>query len=148
VTEDHGNEIVNPPRFVRPVVYFIEAVGLDLVKIGYTEELIRRFKQIRTSCPVPIQLVGFMNGDRSLESHLHRQYKDFRREGEWFHANQHALDRWRKHLDNWDVHRDFICTCQMTNEKIPWRMRADDSRKLMEAFSQNFSQLMEESASV
>jgi len=137
VYDDAGKEL--PPRFIRPVVYFIEAVGLDLVKIGYTEELIRRFKEIRTACPVKIQLVGFLNGDRSAEAHLHRQYKDYRAEGEWFRVSQQTLDYWRSHLDNWDVHRDFVATCQMTNEKIPWRMRADDSRNLMAAFAENFN---------
>lgn len=147
LVDDAGNEL--PDRFILPVVYFIEAVGLDLVKIGYTEELIRRFKEIRTSCPVQIRLLGFLPGDKALEANLHRQYKQFRGEGEWFRLSQQVMDNWREHLESQirsinygAMYRDFQDTCTGNREEIKWRPRP----QVIDTYEEVYSDLMEEVA--
>lgn len=142
--DDVGN--VLPERFILPVVYVIEAVGLDRVKIGYTEELIRRFKEIRTSCPVRIRLVGFVKGDRALEAWSHRLYKDRRREGEWFHVSQREIDAWRAEMGSGvagrSMYEDFRSTCVGNGDVIPWRPMP----KEIETFEEVYADLMEEVA--
>lgn len=143
IYDDYGNEL--PSRFIRPVVYFIEAVGLDLVKIGYSEELIRRFKEIRTSCPVPVRLIGFLDGNRAAEAALHHQYAKYRAEGEWFRISQAAMDQLRTSMDRgtgWGVYQDFRDTCEGNRELIRWRPKP----KEIESFDDVYADLMEEVA--
>lgn len=66
------------------VVYFIEAVGLDRVKIGTSVKLSRRLRAIQTYCPVRTRVLLVVAGDPKLESRLHRRFRTFRLHGEWF----------------------------------------------------------------
>lgn len=143
LVDDLGQPL--PDRFFRPVVYFIEAVGLDLVKIGYTDELIRRFKEIRTSCPVAIRLIGFRSGGRRLEAKLHRDYADYRSVGEWFRVSKLAMDQWRVEMDHPNsrsMYLDFRDTCEGNQEDIRWRQRP----KEIESFDDVYAEIMEEVA--
>lgn len=67
------------------VVYFAERNGL--VKIGTTSHLARRLRQIKAT------LLGFEPGGFSEEAALHRQFADFRVEGEWFEPVVPLLER-------------------------------------------------------
>lgn len=65
-------------------IYFIEAVGLDAVKIGYATHLESRLMDIQVSCPVPVRLLGTLPGGRGLEQAPHAQLAESRIRGEWF----------------------------------------------------------------
>ena len=67
-----------------PIIYFIEAIGLGLVKIGKTTDLQRRFRGISSNCPVPIQVLKWVPGYSDEEKTLHKRFKEYRRHGEWF----------------------------------------------------------------
>jgi hypothetical protein len=68
------------------MIYFIEAVGLDRVKIGYTsgESVERRLLALKTASPVPLKVVGVIEGTQKQERRLHRKYAAHRVCGEWF----------------------------------------------------------------
>lgn len=67
------------------MVYFIEAVGAGLVKIGFTDgDPMDRLKQLQTGCPHALRLRGVLEGDQSAERAMHQQFAHLREGGEWF----------------------------------------------------------------
>lgn len=69
-------------------VYFFRHVGLEPIKIGYSqnESPINRFNQFKTYAPFGAEIVGFIQTDeaRDIESKLHLKYISKRLDGEWF----------------------------------------------------------------
>lgn len=72
-----------PPRHV---VYFIEAVGIGIVKIGKTACIENRMGSLKTMSPVPLRLVAYAPGYSRLERQLHDLFRAHRSHGEWFKA--------------------------------------------------------------
>lgn len=67
------------------MIYFIEAVGANAVKIGFTEQKPEdRLAALQTGCPHPLRLMGVMDGDVAEERRLHARFKRLRTTGEWF----------------------------------------------------------------
>lgn len=56
----------------------------NLVKIGFTDNLRKRVREIIGAVPVPVEFVGHMPGDRDVEAHLHERFAATRFSGEWF----------------------------------------------------------------
>jgi hypothetical protein len=67
-----------------PKVYFIEAIGLQRVKIGMTDNIKYRFDSLQSASPVPLKIMAVISGDRTLETYLHKRFKAHRLHGEWF----------------------------------------------------------------
>lgn len=63
-------------------VYFIAGAGL--IKIGITTNLTSRFRCIRNSSPVPLELLGAVPGTTHMENRTHQKFEHLRRHGEWF----------------------------------------------------------------
>jgi hypothetical protein len=66
----------------RARVYFVAGAGL--IKIGISTNIPSRFRAIRNSSPVPVELVGGFPGTTALEGLLHDKFGHLRRHGEWF----------------------------------------------------------------
>jgi hypothetical protein len=67
------------------VIYFIEAIGAGLVKIGYTENDPEvRLRQLQTGCPFPMRVLGSISGEPEDEAEIHQKFAGYRRHGEWF----------------------------------------------------------------
>lgn len=64
-------------------VYFVEAVGMDLIKIGYTVDPVKRFTAMLTMSPAPLSLLGSMWGGPRREGEIHALLDEFRVHGEW-----------------------------------------------------------------
>lgn len=65
-------------------VYFFATADERFVKIGWTSDLPRRFKDIQASQPQPLIFLGALEGPRSDESGWHRYFRSQRAIGEWF----------------------------------------------------------------
>ncbi|MFO0801428.1 MAG: GIY-YIG nuclease family protein [Gemmataceae bacterium] len=66
-------------------VYFIEAVGTNKVKIGFTDGPVEsRLRQLQTGCPVPLAVRAVVEGDQKAEGRFHRRFAHLKQEGEWF----------------------------------------------------------------
>jgi hypothetical protein len=65
-------------------VYFISAREMDLVKIGYAFDPVRRFNHLRTFSPAKLTLEGAIPGGRDKERELHKRFALARVHGEWF----------------------------------------------------------------
>ena len=72
-------------------VYFIEAVGLDLLKVGYALDLRSRFTSMMTSSPASLSLLGVLQGGPRREMEIHTQLADHRAHGEWFRKTPEVM---------------------------------------------------------
>lgn len=82
---DHASNLPRASALCDPSqasVYFIAGAGL--IKIGCTTNLTSRFRTIRNSSPVPIELLGSMPGGTLEEGRTHQRFAHLRRHGEWF----------------------------------------------------------------
>lgn len=69
-------------------IYFIEAVGLAAIKVGWAKRSVqRRLSQLQIGCPVELRLLFSMVGAPLHERLLHHRFKAFRLRGEWFRAD-------------------------------------------------------------
>ncbi len=66
------------------MIYFAHNKARNAVKIGFSENLEARFKVLQTASLDPLELIGTIEGDRTAEKELHRKFKQFRINGEWF----------------------------------------------------------------
>lgn len=66
-------------------VYFIEAVGSGLVKIGWTlGDLEKRFRSLCSGNALPLKVRGFVSGQEDVERLFHLYFGAYRAHGEWF----------------------------------------------------------------
>ena len=69
------------------MIYFVEAVGADRIKIGFTDgEPEKRLAALATSSPFPMRLLCLIPGAVQSERDLHEAFADSRRNREWFAA--------------------------------------------------------------
>lgn len=78
-----------PALVDRAVVYFVEASGR--VKIGYTRDIHKRISALRTAIPGELRLLRRIDGGRSIEKWLHKQFGAQRLNGEWFRFHPDML---------------------------------------------------------
>lgn len=98
ISEAWGN--VDIPR---NGVYFIQPVAGGLIKIGYTDDIYKRFRQIQYHSPIPLHVLGVVPGDKVLEIGLHLSFIKERHHGEWFlpqgKVREFLSDRGLKFID-------------------------------------------------
>lgn len=73
-------------------VYFIEAVGLQKIKIGVSDDPKKRLEQLSVGSPVKLKLVGTIQGDNNLEKELHSRFAYLNSDREWFHATKELTE--------------------------------------------------------
>lgn len=73
-------------------VYFIEAVGLDRVKIGFSKDPARRRTELQTGCPCDLFVRAVMPAQAFMEGSIHRLFDEYRLDGEWFHLVDELRD--------------------------------------------------------
>lgn len=97
----------------RKFLYFIKAG--DRVKIGTSNDVDKRIKQIQTGNPDTVEKLAEFEGFAERESGIHKELSDIRIRGEWFKFGEKI--KWvighlllRKHeSDNWDeITKDFL----------------------------------------
>lgn len=79
---------------MKQCVYFIRAVGTNMVKIGYTASGIKqRLSGLNTSSPFDLECVFLLPSDdpTTVELEIHNQLAQYRRRGEWFELSDGDL---------------------------------------------------------
>jgi hypothetical protein len=71
-------------------VYFVEAVGLGCIKVGWTGNVERRLSALRCASPVSLTLLASFPGSPADEQAIHRHFaaNRLRKSGEWFAADE------------------------------------------------------------
>ena len=75
------------------MIYFLQDPGDNSIKIGYTgaDTPDSRLKACQTGNPRPLDLLGTMHGDESVERSLHVRFASDRMHGEWFRPTYRIL---------------------------------------------------------
>lgn len=66
------------------MIYFIEAVGIDRVKIGTSINPEQRLLKLTHYMPCDVRLMKVVEGGYREEHALHHRFRDHRVKGEWF----------------------------------------------------------------
>jgi len=68
------------------VIYFLEAVAFGVVKVGKSDHVAKRLRQIRGHCPpgLELRLLKVIEGDVDHEAELHRRWAEWNVSLEWF----------------------------------------------------------------
>lgn len=75
------------------VIYFVQAEGGGLVKIGLTESsMSSRLSILRGMSPVPLTCLATMPGDSETEASVHRRFARGWSHGEWFRPAAELLE--------------------------------------------------------
>lgn len=70
--------------------YFI-AQG-NKVKIGYSKNPRQRIKILSTSSPLPLVLLGYLEGSKEIERDLQHNFHKYHMQLEWFELNLEIID--------------------------------------------------------
>lgn len=73
------------------MIYFVK--GGDFVKIGYTNNLNLRMREIQVSCPHHLSLLATCEGDKRTEAMFHDMAAPYHHRAEWFKFSG-ELKRW------------------------------------------------------
>ena len=76
--------IPTSPEDADGFVYFIEAIGLKKIKVGYSKDVESRLRQLQTAMPFEMRILASVPGTIALESEIHRLFAKTRVRGEWF----------------------------------------------------------------
>jgi hypothetical protein len=74
------------------MVYFLRHPHTKYIKIGYSNNITRRQKQLEKLENTDLELLACATGDLKTESKLHREFSKFRKHGEWFSPQKPLLD--------------------------------------------------------
>lgn len=72
-------------------IYAIYNEFENIIKIGFSNDPVRRLDQLQTSLVHRLDLLLTFVGTSELETKIHRQLKKYRLKGEWFEANQEVF---------------------------------------------------------
>ena len=65
------------------MIYFVQQEKTQLVKIGYAENIQKRFKELKKSLP-DLKILTTIEGDYKVEKKLHETFRHLMNHGEWF----------------------------------------------------------------
>lgn len=118
-------------------VYFIEAEGLDLVKIGLADDPRKRLAMLQVGSPVRLILRGVQCVDDAAgwEAEKHKRYRHLRTHGEWFSID----DELRREMEDLTFSQDdevrFVTKPQPYQEPVfavykdPWESEVHFRRR-------------------
>jgi hypothetical protein len=66
------------------LVYFIVGEGCDLVKIGYSRNLVERLAVLQIGSPLKLSVLFSFRGSQKEEAILHRRFARYHSHNEWF----------------------------------------------------------------
>ena len=66
------------------MIYFILEEENNVIKIGYSKNVVSRLRQLQTSIPYQLRLLGKIEGTTKEERRIHEYLNPYRMKGEWF----------------------------------------------------------------
>lgn len=74
-------------------VYFIKPIGMDgPIKIGCSAAPERRREGLELWCPIPLEIIAEIEGDRQLERRFHSRFLGCYIRHEWFNATPELVE--------------------------------------------------------
>lgn len=95
-----AKELQEKRTFTKPVndespgfIYFIQGECGGPIKIGYTTDLLKRLKTLQTGYPDLLEVLLAFPGKPEYEKAIHKQFEEYRLNGEWFKSCPEVLAR-------------------------------------------------------
>jgi T5orf172 domain len=77
-------------------VYVLSAVGANMIKVGYSKDPLRRWRELRASCGPQLKVALCLDhAERRIETETHRALRGLKSHNEWY-PEQSALPVVRK----------------------------------------------------
>lgn len=73
------------------MVYFIQNTDTKHIKIGYSDNVKKRFSQLQTTSPQELTILTMCEGGIELEKELHNKFNDYYVRGEWFNPSEELI---------------------------------------------------------
>ncbi len=73
-------------------VYFIQAKGSGLIKIGMSLNVSSRLKALQQASPEKLRILKIIEGGRKKEFELHEKFKNIKSHSEWFQPEEELLE--------------------------------------------------------
>lgn len=92
-------------------VYFIRQAEDEIFKIGMTNRTPKsRLDQLQVTSPFELNIFGFIKAinARKVERQLHKKFRDYRLNGEWFNLSEQQVEHVLKEFDGEKLNPDFI----------------------------------------
>lgn len=75
------------------MIYFLQCAPDGPIKIGHTDgSIVGRVKHLQGTSPHVLVMLGAHEGNRGVETALHRRFSHYRVRSEWFHPVQPIFD--------------------------------------------------------
>jgi hypothetical protein len=55
------------------MIYFL-AQNNSMIKIGYSKDIKKRIKSLKTASPYPLILLGYVDGNKNTEAYYHQKF--------------------------------------------------------------------------
>lgn len=88
-----GKPVSQDFTFQNARIYFLAFHDLGRIKIGITNNLDRRKRDLERACGAVATVLHTCAGNRKAESAFHQEFSEWRIKGEWFSLSQVTLDR-------------------------------------------------------
>lgn len=74
------------------MIYFVQNMDTGRVKIGLSDDPVRRLGALQTANGSELRLLRTMPGDEQVEAELHARFQHLRQRGEWFAPDDELLE--------------------------------------------------------
>lgn len=100
LTQEYEDELLEEEilKYHLPCVYIMHNHSSGLTKIGYTDNIFSRYRQIKNNIGTSPEILYTNHTPKAydLEQLLHRKFEQYRREGEWFDLSEDLIREIRK----------------------------------------------------
>jgi len=119
------------------VIYFIQNVDTEEIKIGVTENFKSRLASIKTSSPSDINVLLLCRGGYDAEKKLHHKFQQYHKKGEWFYPSVAILQFIREKKEEAYLER------RGADDVHVWPKGKDDPNSTMRSFPNNDMKVFE-----
>ena len=90
------------------MVYFIGSDDHPYVKIGYSDNLVRRLTKMQADSPFKLKVLRQVEGDRTLEKLIQNRFAPFHVRGEWYQRTEVVLQAEDFNVDGMKTFIDYL----------------------------------------
>jgi hypothetical protein len=98
--QERLREEMNARTFKKPTchlyngfIYFIQGENGGPIKIGFAKNIKDRIKTLQTGYPDVLKLLLAFPGNLEIEQEMHKQFKQYKLNGEWFNPLPELIDK-------------------------------------------------------
>jgi hypothetical protein len=98
------------------MIYFIGSLEHEYVKIGYTDNIVRRLQKMQSDSPFKLIVFRQIEGDQKLEKLIHKRFQYLHIRGEWFLKNKELFSETSFDVDGMEL---AISEIILTHKQFP-----------------------------